>query len=89
MVRLEEYKEADESELSEPEWCWCSSCVENYVNGVSMQDTFAQKMKKTKGARTWHLVNLPEQDAELELFLWFKNNKTLPVSCVLFPIQSR
>ena len=45
--------------------------------------------RKTKGARTWHLVNLPEQDAELVTFLWFKNNKTLAVSCVLSPFRSR
>ena len=41
---------------------------------------------KMKGARTWHLVNLPEQDAEVVIILWFKNNKTLTMSCVLCPI---
>ena len=34
-------------------------------------------------------LHLTISDAELLLFLWFKNNETLTMSCVLIPIQSR
>ena len=66
-------------------WCWYSSCVENCVPECLCRALWCAGTRKMKGARTWHLVNLPEQDAELVLFLWFKNNKTLTMSCVLFP----
>ena len=86
MDRVEEYKEADEPELSEPEWCWYSSCVENCVNECLGWALWRGRGFETKGARTWHLVNLPEQDAELVIFLWFNYNKTLTLSYILYPI---
>ena len=82
--RSEIYELSELSELSEPGGgagtpvVWRTLCL--CVQAGHFWCVWDSKMK---GARTWHLVNLPEQDAELLLFLWFKNNKTLAVSCVL------
>ena len=76
-------------ELSEPEWCWYSSCVENCVNECRCRALWVCWDLETKKCPDMALAALPEQDAELVLFLLFKYNKTLQASCFLCPVQSR